>query len=103
MSYEGYVQLICESGHYTVTDCNDYDREALNCGFCNTKVAWENHVDLTNGSWDENNERIDGYFHVEVDVKAETCECPKCGNNHSTSVSTYKIPEGVGNDLRSGG
>ena len=46
MSYEGYVQYICEDGHYTVTDAYEVFYDNCNCGKC---MKWHCSVDVTNG------------------------------------------------------
>jgi len=49
MSYEGYQQCLCTNGHYWTVDCYDHSRNDL-CPDCGSPIAWENGVDLTNGS-----------------------------------------------------
>lgn len=67
MSFEGYYQVICEKGHYWTEDCWAYYHEGdIECGICSIKdcnagIAWTNLVDITNGSWDKEGNRIDGY------------------------------------------
>ena len=77
MSYEGYYQVICKKGHYHTVDCNLFDFLGWKCPTCGSDAAWCNGVDLTNGSWDENGKRIDGY----VELKPKHIEkCDKCGH-----------------------
>lgn len=48
MSYEGYEQCICKSGHYFENhDIYGMDGEA-NCPHCKEPAAWVNSVDDTN-------------------------------------------------------
>jgi len=94
MSYEGYYQLICEQGHYWTEDC--YGSPEGQCKVCGSKIAWSNSVNYTNGSWDDDGKRIDGYIELEIDTPAEQCICPTCGHTHNTTVETYKIPENKG-------
>jgi hypothetical protein len=55
------------------------------CPKCKAKCVWWNLVDITNGSY-EDNERIDGY--IELKVKKQT-KCDKC---NSILETIYKIP-----------
>jgi hypothetical protein len=85
MSFEGYYQLLCEKGHYNEKDAYDFSQEE-SCPVCGGDLIWKNLVDETNGSHDDEGDRIDGY--VELDVLSEkTCEC--CGG---ILEITYKIP-----------
>lgn len=61
MSYEGYSQFICKAGHYFTRDCWEVgwdNKVKCNCG---EPIIWENMVDITNGSYDEEGNQIDGY------------------------------------------
>jgi len=44
MSYEGYSQLICAKGHYSIRDAYDGDDRC----YCGEKYVWTNSVDQTN-------------------------------------------------------
>lgn len=72
MSFAGYYQIICCSGHYTTCDIFEYpDFEETEdpdiygniwkCTICSKPANWWNMVDLTNGSycvdWDENSKK----------------------------------------------
>ena len=94
MSYEGYVQYLCKNGHARTRDAyDDFERGEYKCDACGAGLAWENHVDLTNGSFDmDGKTRIDGFVELEVDKPAEMCKCDKCGNEHIIKEATYKIP-----------
>ena len=84
MSYEGYLQCICENGHYY--EC-DVDSDTV-C-FCNTECAYENMVDQTNGS-DQGiilKEEIDKL--IIVPAKVETCNL---GYKHEITPAIYRIP-----------
>jgi len=49
MSYEGYVQAICENGHYsTFPEPYDMWYGKLTCSICKAKFSWTNSVDDTN-------------------------------------------------------
>ena len=67
-----------------------YDNEQK-CPICNEKSVFENTVNLTNGSFDEDDNRIDGYIEPELIDKSEL-KC-KCGKVHICECSIYKIPE----------
>jgi len=99
MSYEGYEQVLCENGHYHTYDCYDFwEAKGWSCPNCGAKAVWSNMVDVTNGSYEtdeegrilldkEGNEiRIDGY--VELCILDE-CKCDHCD---SILERRYKIP-----------
>lgn len=106
MSYEGYEQLICENGHEFSIDAyetmySDNPYAEIKCPVCEGKVVWWNAVDLTNGSWDDDGERIDGYVELEIKTTAVHCECAACGDKHVKTAATVKIPEeGVGHKIK---
>ena len=88
MSFEGYYQQLCKLGHYTTNNihgCTDVDE---NCYVCGKAIVWTNLVDETNGSFDDNGNRIDGYIALEL---LDIAKCAKCGHADYTS-ETYKIP-----------
>jgi len=106
MSYEGYVQILCENGHYECVDCwDDHDPDAWLCEVCGAKMTWWNSVDVTNGSWDYDpttgeEVRIDGYVELEVDKPPVKEKCPCCGYENETEEETYKIPEDKGHRVQ---
>jgi hypothetical protein len=94
MSYEGYSQFICKKGHYFTKDCYEIDYLKLRdiqCPFCSNNPVWENMVDTTNGSFDDEGNRIDGYIDLETKNKTSGV-CSRCGEEHICEV-TYKIPK----------
>ena len=93
MSYEGYSQFWCKNGHYWTVDCNSlmYKDEKEMCPICNEEKVVENMVNTTNGSFDEDGTRIDGFIEPEI-IKEEKLIC-KCGNEHICSCSIYKVPK----------
>jgi len=86
MSYEGYVQLLCKNGHYWTVDCYA-EVEPETCPNCRCPAIWRNGVNITNGSFDENNKRIDNYKKLKV-KKRRVC-------NHCKSIleTIYYIPK----------
>ncbi|MBI3632900.1 MAG: hypothetical protein HY226_01260 [Candidatus Vogelbacteria bacterium] len=110
MSYEGYVQVLCENGHYHTLDAydmivsdsidwqmyrgygSDEARKPWAC-FCGKDMVWVNQVDETNC------ESV-GYVELEVKTEARLCTCDDCGNKHVKEQMTYKIPQGRGEDPR---
>lgn len=52
MSYEGYKQLICETGHIVNIDCHDDDPQA--CRICGAVFTHSKSIDMTNGYEPEN-------------------------------------------------
>lgn len=93
MSYEGYSQFFCKNGHYWTIDCNElmYMDEPQKCPTCKQPEVFENMVNITNGSWDDDGTRIDGFIQPEI-IKGEKLVC-KCGKEHICSCSVYKIPK----------
>jgi hypothetical protein len=47
MSYEGYVEYLCENGHYCQNGA--YETDHTRCPLCNGKLTYINFVDETNG------------------------------------------------------
>lgn len=94
MSYEGYDQFLCKKGHYWTNDVEvnwDGGNEKEKCPICGEEAVWENQVNITNGSYDDDGNRIDGF----VDLKIEKCTqgiCSKCKKPHVCGT-IYKIPK----------
>lgn len=89
MSYEGYSQFLCVRGHYWTEDCNSVDPrlEENFCPKCISPAVWENMVNITNGSYDEDGKQIDGYVELEP-LAVDTCD--KC---YSVLEQRFKIPQ----------
>ncbi len=97
MSFEGYYQYLCKNGHLFGADCwNMVGFSADRCPICNERPYWWNLVDITNGSFDDDGTRIDGFIELKVKQEEEFCTCPDCGNKHVLHHRTYHIPEGEG-------
>jgi len=96
MSYEGYSQLLCKNGHKWSVDCNELmycePKDYPECPKCGEPHIWENMVNVTNGSFDDNGYRIDGFVELEVDEEISG-ECSWCGEKHICE-RIYKIPDG---------
>lgn len=93
MSYEGFDQHLCCNGHYWTEDTfmSMYDEEKSKCPKCGELAVWGNMVNQTNGSHDEENNRIDGY--IELEVKTERSGiCSECGEKHICET-IYEIPK----------
>ncbi len=90
MSYEGYLQNICESGHRF--DCPDdrfYCRKEPLCPFCQKRIVLCNPVDTTNFESlgfisDEDWERF-----LHTPAKTQVCNL---GHTHVLEEPTYLIP-----------
>lgn len=95
MSYDGYSQFLCKNGHYWTTDSLELRwlgiKSYPKCPICGKKPVWENMVNLTNGSFDDNGNRIDGKIELEVKQKISGV-CSSCGKEHICEI-TYKIPK----------
>ena len=97
MSFEGYYQVICKNGHYHTKDSYEADEE-MACPFCKSPKAWENLVDVTNGSEDGGGNRIDGFVFLKATKDARTCTCGKCGHEHEIEPAIFGIPGEVKNE-----
>ena len=93
MSYEGFTQALCANGHYQECDCHDNPVDP--CPECGAEIVWRNEVDVTNGSWDEHNNRIDGYVELFPAEETKTCTCDKCGHSHPIETQRYIVPTGA--------
>lgn len=93
MSYEGYSQFLCKNGHQWTADCMMADDETK-CPACFEEKVWENMVDVTNGSFDDEGKRCDGYVELKV---LEQKSCDKC---QSILETKYEIPKEPSNDLK---
>jgi len=87
MSFEGYYQVLCKNGHYDCGNCYSYEPIGNFCSICREKIIWWNLVDITNGSWDDEGKRIDGY--IDLKIKKQK-KCDKC---NSIIETIYEIPE----------
>lgn len=92
MGYSGYVQLLCKNGHYDAFDVYDNYDVCLTCG---ESHVWKNNVDTTNGSFDDEDNRIDGKVELEIDKHEEFAECDKCHHKELVNTRTYKIPKEI--------
>ncbi len=89
MSYEGYVQYICESGHY-YTGPALYGEPNESVCQCGKTAAWSNDVDDTN---------CDEYGIVPVAVlresllisEAQTQTC-NLGHSHTVKEEVWRVP-----------
>ena len=88
MSYEGYEQHICKSGHRFDT-YDIYSLEEASC-FCGEKSAYMNSVDQTNGG-DVGFITQESFNTLLVSpTKTETCAC--CGHTKQLEPAVYRIP-----------
>ena len=100
MSYEGYVQFLCENGHYHTREdddfsydpekekviCNGQDIYSKELGICHAAMAWSNSVDETN---------CDGVGYVPMEsllIQAEETQVCNLNHSHVISEAVYRIP-----------
>jgi len=92
MSYEGFEQHICKSGHQFTTPCqyffdSDMEIEKEKCPYCQEVSVWHNCVD------DTNNECLgiinDWSSLLLTKEEATTCEL---GCLHVITRATYRVP-----------
>ena len=91
MSYEGFSQYLCIKGHHWTEDCmsTGFELKDNKCPYCGESAVWENMVNVTNGSYDDDGKRIDGY--IELEIATQEC-CHECKHIIET---TYKIPQSI--------
>jgi len=69
MSYEGYEQWLCRTGHLHIYDCYDApDMETWSCHHCGEPVGHVNAVDCTN-------EEAEGEQEFVIRQPAPRCGC----------------------------
>ncbi len=96
MGYSGFSQLLCKNGHNWNVDCEEMPQEYENprkmkCPKCGEPQVWENMVNTTNGSVDEEGTRIDGF--VDLKIKSQRFGfCSECGEKHICET-IYEIPK----------
>ena len=94
MSYEGYVQRICEKGHYSTADAFEeygyvpgYEEEDLPRCHCGAKIVWRNSVNETN---------CEGFGYIDMAPflikEAQTSTCAHCGHTSIVSKEKYRVP-----------
>ena len=93
MSFEGQYETLCEKGHLQSQDAFMLPIDGFDDCFCGSKTIWWNLIDYTNGSFDDDGTRIDGW--VELKVKEET----KCSHCDTILEVTYKIPKNKGHKI----
>lgn len=97
MSYEGYRQYICKNGHAFTRDA--YNDDNPKCDICKAEPVWANSVDQTNGSWDDDGKRIDGYVRLQIDKPAKHKTCRACKHKEIVAHETYRIPKKRGHRI----
>ena len=103
MSFEEYFQILCKNGHYSSEDCYCFDETTWKCDVCDALADWINLVDLTNGSWDEDGNRIDNWIDVHKFVRKVKggYMCKDCHSENIEYIDPAYIlpPEGIGRRL----
>lgn len=103
MSYEGYTEYICETGHTWGLGADELLSEeyltegSLNlCPFCNKGPVFSHTVDCTNGmEWTDDGALIPGtapYPFEEVSFE-DVWHVDHYGNKFATKIILYKVPE----------
>jgi hypothetical protein len=91
MSFEGYVEYLCEDGHYNRLDASYlWDMHTPTCTYCARPVAWSRVVDETNGI-DFDDPSTLPYAALEVLTPERTERC-SLGHMHVTAPARYRIP-----------
>lgn len=110
MSYEGYTQYLCPLGHYWCEDSyagyytnySNGSSDSPTCPECKAKPVWENSVDETNGSYEDDEfgtVRVDGYVELEEKTPAQFETCAHCQHSKMIAPPTYHIPEVGGHKI----
>ena len=104
MSHEGYSQFFCKNGHYWTVNCEELpnlryeEPKKQKCPICKEEEVFENIVNVTNGSWDEEGKRIDGYIKPKS-IKKHKMQCPNCHRHKICECSTYEVPKKKGDKI----
>lgn len=87
MGYSGYVEYLCENGHYFYADALDeaYSNKQKTCHICGQDPVWYNCVDQTN-------DNPPGFTEFKVKTPAEYSSCKECGHSRRIKEETYHIP-----------
>ena len=94
MSYEGYVERLCETGHLSSFDF--YPDDEMNvCAQCKKPFVFQHSVDQTNGiECDDDGAPYPdtvGYPFEEAGFE-DQWHTDHYGNKYATKISLYKIP-----------
>jgi hypothetical protein len=89
MSWEGYIQCLCENGHQF--GVGPYD-EDMCCDICKGKITWSHPVDETNGCCCDDNSCCAHPLPLKVKTPAEYKECPTCHHKELVKHETYYKP-----------
>ncbi len=89
MSYEGYVQCICKSGHYEEQP-EPYGEELAPCCVCEADIAWANRVDQTN--CDNYGEIPFRVIHEKFLVCSAITQTCNLGHKHVISEEVFRVP-----------
>ncbi len=86
MSYEGWVEYLCENGHYHRWDCSDpdqpYNPDDFKCSDCGAGRTTMRYIDQTNGYMGDS-------MREELKVLSQDkCEC--CGAATGPAVYAWK-------------
>ena len=81
--------------HQPTEDCHEFSHMRWRYDECGSPYAWDNLVDVTNGSFDEKGNRIDGYVQLYPSKPAETEECPACGHAEVKRPPVYNLKKAI--------
>ena len=86
MSYEGYVQILCNNGHrFGIDAYSDID----NCPYCGESIAFYNAVDVTNC---DDYGIIPDVIWEKFLISPEKKEVCNLGHEHIVEQAVYRIP-----------
>lgn len=89
MSYEGYVQGICQNGHLN-RYAEHYGSEPYICPDCKSDLAWQNAVDQTNcDEWGF----IPPSEFAKLLISAEKRQTCNLGHQHVVHHAIYRRPK----------
>lgn len=89
MSYEGYVEYLCQYGHMTIRDAHEDSPTTCCVNNCGASFVWQCSVDETNCE-----PRPAGEVH-EILIPAESSLC-NLGHFHVVRAARYQIPTTFG-------
>lgn len=102
MSFSGFYEYVCESGHYMSNDV--YGIDVDKCYHCSKKLVWRHLVDQTNGyGGDKEYAKEHGLEYVEhyqdisapkTKIDSEYVERIDClGNKYYIEIPVYSLSE----------
>jgi len=88
MSYEGYEEYLCETGHYWTRDVYSKTDDGEKCPYCNGKPSHWHPVDQTNGFELNNFSTYPAVKHTSG--YKDVWQKDHYGNQYATKITIFK-------------